>query len=688
MKKNLYLRLAREGIRKNKKLYLPYLMTGALMTAVYYILFFLSRSEMVRAMHGGSSTSVILLLGSIVITVFAAIFLLYTNSFLIRRRKKEFGLYHVLGMTKGNIGRILSWETFLCYLISMAAGLLCGITASKLAELSLLRLIHGEVDFSFRISPQVIGYTLGYFAGIFFLLYLRTRLQIRKAAAISLIRSENAGEKPPKANWALGILGAFLLGCAYFLAVKIQQPLDALVFFFVAVILVIIGTYLLFIAGSVMLCRILQKNKSFYYKAQNFVSVSSMTYRMKRNGAGLASICILLTMVLVMLSSSACLYFGKDVALSAQYPRDICAFASWYGYGPGNQDMIAQLNELTDAAVQKAGITPRNIRCYDEYCISGLLEKSHVSVTLNSASDLSFINYDRIAEVHFIRLADYNRLYHLNEILQPGEAIVCAVKTTDVADAGGVFSVEDLEFRVVQRIDQGALDFNGASLASVCANVFVIVDDIDPCARHLRDHRDYDGTAMLVDRWYYQFDCDGTPEQQAALADTLEKSISSRLKWDSTPGSDTVNLYVSCHDAERGDFFGTFGGLFFIGITLSLVFLLSAALIIYYKQISEGYEDQSRFATMQKVGMTKGDIRRSINAQMRTVFFLPIGFAVLHLAFAFPFIYKLLMLFSVFHLPLLLLTTACSVLLCLLFYVAVYRLTSNTYYGIVTGAGE
>ena len=374
--------------------------------------------------------------------------------------------------------------------------------------------------------------------------------------------------------------------------------------------------------------------------------------------------------------------------MSAQYPRDICAFASWYGYGSGNRDMIAQLNELTEAAIADAGITPRNVQCYDEYCISGLLEDSHVSVTLDSASNLSFIDYDKIAEVHFIRLSDYNSLYNLNEKLRPGEAIVCAVKTNDISDVGGSFGVEDLELRVVQRIDQSALDFDGSSLTSVCANVFVIVDDIEPYARHLRDCRDYDGTAMLVDRWYYRFDCGGTPAQQSELTDTLEASISSRLKWDESLDSDTVNFSVNCHDAERGDFFGTFGGLFFIGMILSLVFLLSAALIIYYKQISEGYEDQSRFAIMQKVGMTKGDIRRSINAQMLTVFFLPIGFAVLHLAFAFPFIYKLLMLFSVFHLPLLLLTTACSVLLCLLFYVAVYRLTSNTYYGIVTGTEE
>jgi len=688
MNKTPYIRLAVEGIRKNRRLYTPYLMTCSLMAAVYYILFSLSRSSMVKQMSGGGNLSMVLLLGSIVITVFSAIFLLYTNSFLIRRRKKEFGLYHVLGMTKGNIARVLAWETFFSYMISVVCGLVGGVVLCKLAELGLMNLVEEETTYAFTVSLREMRSTTLYFAAIFFLVYLNGLRQVRFSNAMELVRSENLGEKPPRANWVVGVLGIVILGAAYVLAVSIQQPMEALFYFFIAVILVIIGTYLVFIAASVMICRILQKKKNFYYKAKNFVSVSSMAYRMKRNGAGLASICILLTMVLVMLSSSACLYFGKDVALSAQYPRDICVFANWYGYGKGNAAMVQQMNDLTEQAMAENGITPTRARRYDEYCITGLLENSHVGVTLNSKTDMSFISYNKITEVHFIRLADYNRLYGKSEVLNPYEAIVCAVKTDDVAGVGGTVSVEDLDFTVKQRIDADALSFDGASMASVTANVFLIVDDVDTYVSQLQHLTDYDGTPMLLLRWFCQFDTDASLEQQLAMADAVEGYVGSRITWDESVDTDTVTFYVSCHDAEKSDFLTTFGGLFFIGIVLSLVFLVAAALIIYYKQLSEGYEDQARFDIMQKVGMTKPDIRRSINAQMLTVFLLPIGLAAVHMAFAFPVVQKLLMLFAVFHTPLLVTTTAISAAVCAAFYVVVYRITTNAYYSIVTGARE
>jgi len=688
MKTSLYPRLALDGMKKNRRLYLPYLMTCVLMAAVYYILLFLSESPLLQEMRGGGETAFVLRLGTFVIAIFSAIFLLYTNSFLIRRRKKEFGLYNVLGMTKGNLARILLWETVFCYGITMAAGLGFGVGLSKLAELGLLNLIELETDYSFSLSPGSMGTTALYFAAIFALICLNGLRQVRFSGTIDLVRSENMGEKPPKANRVLGVLGVLILGGAYALALSLQQPLEALMFFFVAVIMVIIGTYLLFIAGSVLLCRILQRKKDFYYKAKNFVSVSSMAYRMKRNGAGLASICILLTMVLVMLSSSACLYFGKDVALSAQYPRDICAFGSWYGYSEGNNAMAEELNTLVSDAVTEQGIAIKSLRDYDEYSISGLLERSHVGVVLNSLSDLSFIKYNKIAEVHFINLADYNQLYGRDVQLAPYEAVVCAVKTNDVQGAGGTFSVENLTFRITERIDAAALSFDGASMASVTANVFLIVDDVDTYVSQLQHLTDYDGTPMLLLRWFCQFDTDASLEQQLAMADAVEGYVGSRITWDESVDTDTVTFYVSCHDAEKSDFLTTFGGLFFIGIVLSLVFLVAAALIIYYKQLSEGYEDQARFDIMQKVGMTKPDIRRSINAQMLTVFLLPIGLAAVHMAFAFPVVQKLLMLFAVFHTPLLVTTTAISAAVCAAFYVVVYRITTNAYYSIVTGARE
>jgi putative ABC transport system permease protein len=681
MKAGFYSRLALDGIRKNRKLYIPYLMTCVLMVSVYYILAFLSKSDLVANMKGGGSAQMIVSLGSYVIAVFAALFLFYTNSFLIRRRKKEFGLYNVLGMNKRNIGRILFCETLIGYAVSVVVGLAAGIALSKLAELSLLNLVEAEIGYAFSVPFIVLRNTVLFFAAIFVLIYVNALRQVSFSNAIQLVRSENMGEKPPKANWVVGIAGAIILGTAYWIAVEIEQPMAAIFYFFIAVIMVIVATYLLFIAGSVLLCRILQRNKGFYYKAKNFVSVSSMTYRMKRNGAGLASICILLTMVLVMLSSSACLYFGKDAAISARYPRDICAFANWYGFSESDGEIAGKMNAAVEDVLSQEGIGVDSARAYYEYSITGYLEDSHVSVSPDVLNDLSFENFNRIVELHFIQLEDYNRIQGENEALAPGEAILCAVKADDIGD---IFSVEDVKLNVVKRVNHDVFNFDGATLAEIYANVFVVVDDIDAYAMKFLDKMDFTGVPLLRVHWFYQFDTDADLSDQIEIARAIEASVRGNVAIDES--INPVTFYVDCHDAQRGDFYGTFGGLFFIGIMLSIVFVVAAALIIYYKQISEGYEDQSRFEIMQKVGMTKNDIRRSINAQMLTVFFLPIGFAVLHLAFAFPVVYKLLMLFGVFYLPLLVATTGVSVVICLILYVIIYRITSNAYFSIVTDA--
>ncbi len=681
MKTAFYPRLAFDGIRKNRNLYFPYLLTGALMIAVFYILAFLSRLPLLDEMSGGSSTKLVLHLGAAVIAVFSAVFLFYTNSFLVRRRKKEFGLYSVLGMSKRNISFVLFYEVLSSFLLSYAMGIGCGIALSKLAELGLINLIDAKIDYAFSVPLSILKEAALYFGIIFLLVYLNTLRQIRFSTAIGLVKSEQTGEKPPKANWVLGILGVLLLALAYYIAVSIKQPLEALLFFFIAVLLVIFATYLLMIAGSVLLCRILQKKKNYYYQSRHFISVSSMVYRMKRNGAGLASICILLTMVLVMIASSACLYFGKDAAIAARYPRDICVTATRYGALQNDDLFTKELTDAVDTYTESEGIDRQNISRYHEYAISGYLENSRISCSLNSVSNLAFIDYNKVAEVHFISLDDYNRAMGETKTLQDGEALVCAVKTDDVGD---VFSVENLSFRVKGRIDQKALDFDGASLSAVCANIFVIVNDITAPAKALRHLKDYDGTPMILLRWYYKFDAASSEHQR--IAEGIEHYVNDTVSFDNTV--DSVNFYVNSRDGQRGDFIATFGGLFFIGILLSVVFLIAAVLIIYYKQISEGYEDQARFAIMQKVGITKKGIRQSINAQMFTVFLLPIAFAALHLAFAFPMIQKVLMLFAVFDTGLLIATAAISALICGVFYLIAYRLTSNVYFRIVSGEAE
>ena len=324
MKTALYPRLAWDGLRKNKRLFTPYLLTCVCMVMMFYILSVLGSPETCALLpRGSNSTGLILNLGSFVIFVFSAIFLYYTNSFLVRRREREFGLYNVLGMNKRNLARIVTWESIITAVLSLVLGLALGIVLSKLAELGLVNMLGGDINYRIRIDVDSLTRALGLYAIIFAVIWLSTVVRVGRSSAVALLRSESVGEKPPKANWLLGLAGVVILAAAYYLAVSITNPLDAIVWFFVAVILVIIGTYLLLVAGSVLLCRVLQKNKKYYYRPEHFVSVSSMAYRMKRNGAGLASVCIIATMILVMISSSSCLYFGAEDSANMRYPRDI-----------------------------------------------------------------------------------------------------------------------------------------------------------------------------------------------------------------------------------------------------------------------------------------------------------------------------------------------------------------------------
>ena len=311
MTKYLYPRLAVNSIKKNKRLYLPYILTSAGMVMMFYIISFLANGNALDNVTGGNIMQQTLTFGYIVIAVFSLIFLFYTNSFLIRRRKKEFGLYNILGMGKWNLGRVLVWESIVVSLISIVSGLFCGILFSKLAELAMIKVLHAENNFTLNIEWKSVEYTAIVFAAIFLFLLINTLRQIKSSEPIELLKSESAGEKAPKANWIFALAGFLILIGAYMIAVMVQSPIESLLWFFVAVVMVIVATFLLFVSGSVAFCKMLQKNKKYYYKTNHFVSVSSMTFRMKRNGAGLASICILCTMVLVMITSTTCLYTGS-----------------------------------------------------------------------------------------------------------------------------------------------------------------------------------------------------------------------------------------------------------------------------------------------------------------------------------------------------------------------------------------
>ena len=674
MKRGFYPRLAWSGMRKNSKLYLPYSLACIGMTAMFYILMHLAYSPALELLSSSGEVSTILRLGSFVIGVFSLLFLFYTNSFLVRRRYKEFGLYNVLGMNKGNISRVLAWEALINALISLVGGLFLGIALSKLAELGLVNIMGGKTDLNLRVSVNALEFTTLFYCGIFLLIYLNSLIKIRRSSASELVKSENFGEKPPKANWLFGLVGIAILAGAYYIAVSIKHPLTALSVFFIAVIMVIVATYLIFIAGSVWICRLLQKNKRYYYKKNHFVSVSSMVYRMKRNGAGLASICILATMVLVMISSTTCLYFGAEDALRDRYPRDISISASYSGLDSMTDENISALRGEISAAV--GGAETENILDYRCASLVGSLENGILDLSEASIYSTAMTTYDYVAEVYIVPLADYNAIAGTNESLGSDEAMIYAYRM-DYTDK--TFAVDELvSFRVKKVLDSFPIA-DGSAMASIAPTVFVIVPDFADTVAKLGGAVSSSGDEPASLSWNYAFDTPVSDEEETAMCER----IGERLSECSESGG---YLYYSRESlaANRADFYGMFGGLFFLGIMLSIAFICAAVLIIYYKQISEGYEDRRRFEIMQNVGMTKKEIRSSINSQLLTVFFLPLIFAGLHLGFAFPFIHKLLMLFNLSNLPLLIGTTAISFGVFALLYAVVFRVTSNAYYNIVS----
>ena len=674
MKRGFYPRLAWSGMRKNSKLYLPYTLACIGMTAMFYILMHLADSPALKLIPSSASVTVTLRLGSFVMGVFSLLFLFYTNSFLVRRRFKEFGLYNVLGMNKGNISRVLAWEALINALISLAGGLFLGIALSKLAELGLVNIMGGDTDLDLRISVKALEFTVMFFCGIFLLIYINSLIKIRRSSASELVKSENFGEKPPRANWLFGLAGIVILAAAYYIAVSIKTPLTALSLFFIAVIMVIVATYLIFIAGSVWICRLLQKNKRYYYKKNHFVSVSSMVYRMKRNGAGLASICILATMVLVMISSTTCLYFGTEGALRDRYPRDISISASYSGLDSMTDENISALRGEISAAV--GGAETENILDYRCASLVGSLENGILDLSEASIYSTAMTTYDYVAEVYIVPLADYNAIGGTNESLGSDEAMIYAYRM-DYTDK--TFAVDELvSFRVKKVLDSFPIA-DGSAMASIAPTVFVIVPDFADTVAKLGGAVSSSGDEPASLSWNYAFDTPVSDEEETAMCER----IGERLSECSESGG---YLYYSRESlaANRADFYGMFGGLFFLGIMLSIAFICAAVLIIYYKQISEGYEDRRRFEIMQNVGMTKKEIRSSINSQLLTVFFLPLIFAGLHLGFAFPFIHKLLMLFNLSNLPLLIGTTAISFGVFALLYAVVFRVTSNAYYNIVS----
>lgn len=613
-------------------------------------------------------------LGCIVIAVFSMIFLFYTNSFMIRQRYREFGLYNILGMNKQNIGKVMFYESIMVTVLSVISGLAAGIAFSKAAELVLLNLLNMEITYNLYIGITSLKQTTMVYVLIYFVLLINSLIKVSRSKPLELMQSNKVGERIPKQNWLYAIIGTVILGIAYYMSVIIEEPLTALFVFFVAVVLVIIGTYLIFISGSVVFCKLLQKNKRYYYKPNHFVSVSSMVYRLKRNGAGLASICILLTMVLVMISSTASLYFGEEDSLKTRYPDGVNITATFDDVKGISDENIAMLqNKIIEYSSKTIDLT--GVRACE---IPGMITDQGITIKLDDSINFTFSTYDNVGYLSVISLEDYNNMMNADETLAEDE---CMVYCDRLKYKWDTFTMEYGEtYKVKKNLTEFIAD--GDASAMVMPTVYLVVNDLASFIEPVKDMKNSAGDPMMMYDWRCGFDAD-TRDEEISMA----KNIREVFKNTYIEGNAYIYSFsVQSREAQRESFYDLFGSLLFLGIMLSIVFLLAAVLIIYYKQISEGYEDQSRFDIMQRVGMTKKDIRRSINSQMLTVFYLPLIFAGIHLCFAFPFLWKILMLFGLHNKWFIIMIMGICFVIFGLFYALVYKITSNSYYSIVSGA--
>ena len=671
----LYLKLALDGIRKNRRLYAPYILIGSVMVMMHYILAALSSTPMLRQFRGGGFLRTMLPLGVWVIAAFAVVFLFYCSNFIIRQRNRELGLFSVLGMSRKNLSLLMLTENLLTAGASIAIGLLLGIALEKLAEAGMVRLIAEEVSYELRIDGIALLKTIAIFTAIYLLIMLWTMVKVWHTDPVHLLQSASEGEKTPKANWFLGLAGIVLLIWAYYMAATIQQPMEAILTFFRAVLMVIIATYLLFIAGSVLLCRLLQRNKRYYYKPNHFISVATMVYRMKRNGAGLASICILLTVVLVMLSSTLSLCIGAEDAILTTYPHDVLIET----HIPSREQMTEENYAARRALLRELAPEQVNVQEYVRGSVSGMFTEDGIIIDAGALEDLSMVVMENIGMVYIVSQQDFEQLTGRTYTLAADE---CLLLTSRMDYAAPTFTLQGGAPLRVQAVmpDEWQL---GADALNMFPALTLVTPDFAGVTAHLAiDDNNYASGMEMLLAWCYAFDVPGGAESQLALYDPLMNHVRD-LSFLRRHGGYSFSL--SIREMKRVGFYGMYGGLFFIGIMLSIVFIAAAVLIIYYKQVSEGYEDQKRFAIMQKVGMTKREIRRSINSQVLTVFFAPLLLAGLHLTFAFPLMWKLLMMLNFSNMPLMIVVTACSFAVFGVMYAVVYKVTSNAYFAIVSG---
>jgi len=653
-----YPKLAVNNMQKNAQTYIPYLLAGIGTIIMFYNMSFLAVAKDIGSLSDSEQLRSLLSFGVWVIAFFSVIFLFYTNSFLIKRRKKEFGLFNVLGMEKKHIARIILWETLFTAVINIGMGLAAGILFSKLMILLLFKIITFQVTFGFEIPVTAVMKTCALFSGIFLLNLIYNVLQVQLSKPIELLKGSSVGEKEPKTNWLIAIIGAVSLGIAYYIALTTESPLAALLLFFVAVVLAMIGTYCLFTAGSIALLKMLRKNKRYYYQLKHFIPVSGMIYRMKRNAVGLANICILSTAVIIMVSTTVSMYVGMEDLLRTRYPRNIIVSARNV-----SDEQAIKLDKVIEKQALEAGLIPKDVIRYRS--MSFALTQNGASFTLDPSYNYAAGN---TAMVVCLTVDEYNRMEHKSVSLDSREALLYAPKGNIPGDT---VSFNGFKLSIKGRL--ASLEAEGRMSALMTHSYYLIVDDVATIKQIYNSLSGNQGDMGELS-YYYGFDVAGDKDAQISLVSALRKAVSEINE----------DCYVEGAESSRGSFYSLYGGLFFLGIFLGLLFLMATVLIIYYKQIAEGYEDRERFEIMQKVGMSRNEIKQAIKSQVLAVFFLPLVAAVIHIAFAFKVITKMLDVLNLTNVQLFAGCTALTILVFAVFYVIIYGLTARTYYNIVS----
>ncbi|MGX8795818.1 FtsX-like permease family protein [Fusibacter sp. JL298sf-3] len=653
MRNFFYTRLAVGNLVKNRKLYAPYCVTNVGIITMFYIMLSIGLNKGFNEMPYAQSTVAMLFFGTVIIGIFSTILVFYTNSFLLKQRQKEIGLYNILGMEKRHIAKMLGIETGVSSLACLVLGLLSGMVLSKLMFLILLKLMHFSVPIAFSVSFKAMTITSVFFGILFACTLLYNVARIHLLNPINLMRGSVVGEKEPKSKWLMALIGAGCLGYGYYLAQSVDNPMMAIQTFFIAVLFVIVATYTLFTAGSIVVLKGLRKNKKFYYNPKHFIAVSGMIYRMKQNASGLASICVLSCAVLVSVSTTVSMYIGIDDMFETRYPmtvemtiRDEAPLEALQTL----EGVVARLAETHGVSV-KSPIAYGNAAVFtdiaqSQWTFEGDYSKMH-NVYLVLAEEMSRIQGERISVSE-------------GELLAIGEAAEGIPEQVTVGST--TFKVEKAPEAAFE-IDKFYRDEMGKYAILVFGNETNRQAFLDAAAR-----------GEAASRYTYAFDLEGDEAAQAAFSSALKAY---------SYAEDSPEVFVESRESVKEEFVGIYGGFLFLGIFLGTLFLMATAMIIYYKQISEGYDDKGRFEILQKVGMSHSEIKKSINRQIVMVFFLPLVAAIVHITFAFNVIKHLLTVFNMVNTQLFIMCTVGTVAAFAVIYYLVYMLTARAYYRLL-----